>query len=92
MYKYLTVSDSLIGSLCREIEYIRQRYKNVLISHSISKDKLLRQRLLDEILNLKLRRMELIGISDEFKNTYQFSISAMLFNELCKRPLEIIRK
>ena len=89
MYKYLTESDSLIGGLCREIEYIRQRYKNVSISHSISNDKLLRERLLDEILNLKQRRMELIEISNEFINTYQTSLSAMLFNELCKRPLEI---
>ena len=89
MYKYLTESESLIGSLCREIEYIRQRYKNVSISHSISKDKLLRERLLNEILNLKQRRMELIEISNEFTNNYQASLSAMLFYELCKRPLEI---
>ena len=46
-------------------------------------------RLLDEILKLKQRRMELIEISNEFINTYQTSLSAMLFNELCKRPLEI---
>lgn len=89
MYQYLTESDSLMGSLCREIEYIRQRYKNVSISHSISKDKLLRERLLREILNLKKRRMELIEISNEFNNTYQTSLSAMLFYELCQRPLEI---
>ena len=89
MYKYLTESDSLIGSLCREIEYIRQRYKNVTISHSISKDKLLRERLLDEILNLKQRRFELFAISNAFTNIHQSSLSAMLFYELCQRPLEI---
>ncbi len=89
MYKYLTESDSLIGGLCREIEYIRQRYRNVYLSHSISKDKFLRKRLFEEILNLKQRRMELIEISNEFNNTYQKSLSAMLFNELCQRPLEI---
>ena len=89
MYKYLTESDSLIGSLCREIEYIRQRYKNVSISHSNSKDKLLRERLLNEILNLKQRRLELIELSNEFNNTSQASLSAMLFYELCKRPLEM---
>ena len=89
MYKYLTQSDSLIGSLCREIEYIRQRYKNVSISHSISKDTLLRERLLDEILNLKQRRMELIEISYEFNHSYQTSLSALFFYELCQRPLEI---
>ena len=88
MYKYLTESDSLIGSLCREIEYIRQRYKNVSISHDISKDKLLRERLLDEILKLKQRRMELIEISNEFSNSFQSSFSAMFIYELCKRPLE----
>ena len=70
MYKYLTESVSLIGSLCREIEYIRQRYKNVSISHSISKDKLLRERLLDEILNLKQRRMELIRPSNEQSKSF----------------------
>ena len=89
MYKYLTESESLIGSLCREIEYIRQRYRNVSISHSISKDKFLKERLLDEILNLKQRRMELIEVSNKINNTYKTSLSAMLFYELCKRPLEM---
>ena len=89
MYKYLTESDSLIGSLCREIEYIRQRYKNVSISLSVSKDKSLRKRLIEEIAILRKRRMELIDISNEFTNSYQQSISTMFFYELCQRPLEI---
>lgn len=78
-----------MGSLCREIEYIRQRYANVCISHSISRDKLLRDRLSNEILNLKQRRVQLITISNKFINNNQSSISAMLFYELCSRPLEI---
>ena len=89
MYKSLTSSDSLIGGLCREIDYIRQRYKNVSISLTISKDKSLRKRLLDEIFNLQNRREELIKISSSFYEYRETSISISFLYELCKRPLEI---
>ncbi len=89
MYKSLTISDSLIGGLCREIDYIRQRYKNVSISLTISKDKSLRKRLLDEIFNLQNRREELIKISSSFYEYRETSISICFLYELCKRPLEI---
>ncbi len=88
MNTYLTAADSIIGSLCREIDYIRQRYKNVSISLDVSKDKFLRQRLLNEIFNLKKRRYELLKISTSFNHLNKSSLSMMFLYELCKRPLE----
>ncbi|KGG15201.1 MULTISPECIES: hypothetical protein [unclassified Prochlorococcus] len=87
MNKSLTISDSLIGSLCREIEYIRHRYKTVTISLQNSKDKILRERLLNEIISLKQRRLELIDISEQFRSKFQSSISKLFLYELCNRPL-----
>ena len=89
MNNFLTYSDSLIENLCREIDYIRQRYNNVTISLSISKDKLLKERLAEEILNLKQRRKELTEISNTLDCSNKTSLSKLLFCELCRRPLEI---
>ncbi len=88
MYKSLIASDSLIESLCREIDYIRQRYKNVSLSLSVSRDKFLRKRLLEEILHLKQRRKELIEVSNQFITSKKSSLAIMFFYELCKRPLD----
>ncbi len=83
----LTFSDSLIGSLCREIDYIRQRYK-ILSSYLItSKDEILRKSLSKEIHQLKIRRIELMKISKNFKEEVNSSISNLLLYELCRRPL-----
>ena len=90
MNKSISISDSLIGSLCREVEYIRLRYKNVSNSLENCKDKLLRKRLLEEILNLEARRFELIDISDKFIINSTLSISKIFFHDLCHRPLEYI--
>ena len=58
-----TISDTLIGGLCREIAYIRQRYKNITKSLDNCRDQNLRRRLSNEIKGLKLRQHELINIS-----------------------------
>ena len=89
MNKSLLTSDSLIGSLCREIEYIRQRYKNVRISLNTSKDKVLIKRLNKEISCLEARRIELLEISAQFNQNANKSISKMFLHELCLRPLSL---
>ena len=87
MNKSITVSDSLIGSLCREIEYIRKRYINISISLKNSKINLLQIRLRKEMSELKSRRLEIKNISQDFKNIYSTSISNLFLFELCKRSL-----
>ena len=62
----LSISDSLIYSLCREVEYIRQRAKNINLTLSTCKDKLLKLRLENEIENLKIRQYEVKEISNNF--------------------------
>ena len=52
----LGLSDSIIGALCREIEYIRNRYKNISNVLTNSKDVILRKRLINEMKELKERR------------------------------------
>ena len=90
MKKTITNSDSLIGSLCREIEQIRSRSK--LISYSLNncKDNVLRKRLLEEIEKLSKRKKELNDISNSFLKDSRSSISKLLLSELCKRRIEII--
>ncbi len=89
MNQSLTISDTLIGSLCREIEYIRQRYKNVNCSLINCNNNILRNRLKKEIIDLKERRTELIEISNCFKNSCKGNLSTLFLYELCTRPLEI---
>ena len=85
----LTLSDSLIYSLCREIEYIRQRSKNIKDTLYTCKDKFLQIRLVNEIKGLTQRINELNKISNEYKNKYNDSISSKLLIELCNRSLKI---
>ncbi len=87
MNQSLTFSDSLIYGLCREIEYIRQRSKNISYTLSTCKDKVLKLRLKEEIEKLELRIEEVINISNELKTYSQGSISIMLLVELCNRSI-----
>ncbi len=86
MNKSLSISDSLIGSLCREIEYLRTRYRilnNYLIQ---SKDKGLKKRLKNEIEQIILRRYEIFNISKILKRQINSDVSSQLLYELCNRP------
>ncbi len=87
MNKSLTTSDSLVGSLCREIEHIRLRHKIVSSYLLTSRDIGLRVRLSNEITQLKSRHSELLKISNNFKSQLNSSISILFLHELCHRPL-----
>ncbi len=89
MEKTITISDSLIGSLCREVEQIRLRNKHINYSLITCRNNDIRKRLLNEIKNLNRRRKELKDISKSFLNDSKLSISKMLFIELCSRPIEL---
>ena len=90
MKNTITISDSLIGSLCREIELIRSRSKHIIYSLNHCKDDILRKRLVFELIKLIERRQELKDISNTFLRDSKSSISKLLFFELCNRPLELI--
>ena len=90
MNKTISTSDSLITSLCIEIEYIKKRYNNINISLASCRDKLIRQRLLHEIIDLKTRINEIRSISKEFKESSITSISKLFLYEICHRPIELI--
>ncbi len=87
MNKSIPRSDSLIGSLCREIEHVRNRYK-VLNSYLInSKDKGLKERLKKEINKILLRRLEISNISETLIKGIDSGIASLLLYELSHRPL-----
>ncbi len=91
MRSTLEVSESLIGSLCREIEYIRGRYKVISTLIVRSNDEILKLRLRNESSKLKERKKELELISDDIRNNYPVEeISSQFLNEVIKRPLELI--
>ena len=87
MEKILTTSDSLVGSLCREIYNIRQRYKNIINSLDNCRDKNLIQRLNKEINDLNTRRIELIEISNKVQKDCKSNASILFLHELCVRSL-----
>ena len=84
----VAISDSLISSLCREIDFIRYRYKRINESLSLCKNNLVKERLIEEITKLNERRIELIGISNEMQNSLTPSTAKLFLYELCKRPLD----
>ncbi|WP_269623007.1 pilus assembly protein [Prochlorococcus marinus] len=84
----ITISDSLITSLCREIDFIRYRYKRINESLSFCKNNLVKKRLLEEINNLNARRIELVDISSEMQKSLSPSTAKLFLYELCKRPLD----
>ncbi len=86
MKKTLLLSDSLIGSLCREIDFIRTRYKAINSLLIYCKDKSLRTRLFNELDALITRKNELSSISSLF-NKDKLNLSNQFLLELCKRSL-----
>ncbi len=87
----LTTSDSIVTSLCREIEYIRNRYASLITAINNSHDKILKQRLLTEINNLLSRKEEITSIANSFNGlSNREDLARLFFLELCNRPIEFI--
>ncbi len=87
MNKALTTSESLIASLCREIEHIRYRYTMIINSLDSCKDKLLKERLKLEINKLSIRKDEIKKITNTLSNKEDLSILFLI--ELTERPLNL---
>ena len=79
-------SESLVISLCKEIEYIKSRTIN--INHSLKRcqNKLLSERLRIELNNLNNKRINIINISETLYTKNCNDLSLEFLNEMSKRP------
>ena len=86
MNKYLfTYSDSIVFSLCKEIEFIKIRSKNINRSLKTCHNKNLSKRLKLELENLNKNRLKILRISESMfkKNSQDLSFEFLL--EITKR-------
>ena len=91
MVRISTNSDSLIGSLCREIDYIQTRGKIIKMYLTNCKSKALIKRLNKELTGLNNRKISIYGLCKEIENNYiNESLSLNFLIEVCKRELVVI--
>ena len=86
MDKYLfSYSESLVLSLCKEIEYIKSRSKNINSSLRTCNNKSLSRRLRLELEKLNQNRLKILTISESMfkKNSQNLSFEFLL--EITKR-------
>ena len=86
MNQYLfSYSESIVLSLCKEIEYIKNRSKNINISLKTCHNKSLSKRLRLELEKLHKNRLKIIKISEDMfiKNSQNLSFEFLL--EITKR-------
>ena len=78
-------SNSLVISLCKEIEYIRSRSKNINNSLKTCHNKILSKRLILELEKLNKKRIKILNISENLfkKNSNDLSLEFLL--EITKR-------
>ncbi len=72
-------SESIVLSLCKEIEYIKIRSKNIKNSLKTCKNKTLSKRLILELESLNTSRIKILRISENmFKNSEELSFEFLL--------------
>ena len=77
-------SESIVLSLCKEIEYIKNRSKNINISLKTCHNKTLSKRLYLELDRLNKNRLKILNISENmFKYSQDLSFEFLL--EITKR-------
>ena len=82
IYSY---SYSLVISLCKEIEYIRSRSKNINNSLKTCQNKILSKRLILELEKLNKQRIKILNISENLFNTNSKDLSIEFLLEITKR-------
>ena len=81
-------SDSLVGSLCREVEHMRSRSKGIHIALEKAMNKLLRLRQEKELRNLEQRRKEIYNQAKWISGlNHKKSISMNFLEEISSRNL-----
>jgi len=86
MNQYLySYSESIVLSLCKEIEYIRSRSKNINNSLKTCHNQILSRRLILELEKLNKNRLKILKISENMfkKNSNDLSFEFLL--EITKR-------
>ena len=86
MNKYLSsYSESLVLSLCKEIEYIKSRSKNINYSLKTCQNKILSTRLRSELDKLNKNRLKILNIAEcMLKRNYK-ELSFEFLLEITKR-------
>ena len=86
MNKYIfTHSESLVLSLCKEIEYIKNRSKNINFSLKTCKNKTLSTRLKIELNKLDKNRLKILNVSENILRTNCNDLTFEFLIELIKR-------
>ncbi len=86
IYSY---SYSLVISLCKEIEYIRSRSKNINNSLKTCQNKILFKRLILELEKLNKKRIKILNISENLFNNNSKDLSLEFLLEKTKRSTSI---
>tara|TARA_Y100001968_G_scaffold225212_1_gene208053 strand:+ start:206 stop:487 length:282 start_codon:yes stop_codon:yes gene_type:complete len=82
-------SESLVLSLCKEIEYIKSRSKNINHSLRYCQNKLLYKRLKFELSKLNIEKLKIKNISENLFNNNGNGLSSEFLLEITKRSYYI---
>ena len=86
MNKYVfSYSESIISSLCKEIEFIKIRSKNINSSLKTCHNKSLSKRLKIELDKLNKNRLKILSISESMFKTNSQDLSIEFLLEITKR-------
>ena len=86
MNQYLySYSESIVLSLCKEIEYIRSRSNNINNSLKTCHNKILSRRLSLELEKLNKNRLKILKISENMFNKNSNNLSFEFLLEITKR-------
>ena len=86
MNQYLfCYSESIVLSLCKEIEYIKNRSKNINFSLKTCHNKSLSKRLKIELENLNKNRLKILKISENMLKNNSQDLSCEFLLEITKR-------
>ena len=78
-------SESIVFSLCKEIEFIKIRSKNIIISLETCHNKSLSKRLKIELDKLNKNRLKILSISESMFKTNSQDLSLEFLLEITKR-------
>jgi hypothetical protein len=78
-------SESIVFSLCKEIEFIKIRSKNINISLKTCHNKSLSKRLKIELDKLKRNRLKILSISESMFKSNSKDLSLEFLLEITKR-------
>jgi len=82
---FFSCSESIILTLCKEIEYIKIRSKNINTSLKTCHNKTLYKRLKCELNKLNTSRLKILSISENLFTEHSNDLSYQFLNEVSKR-------